>query len=142
MKKDLSLLLRTLVIIKQMVIRFQAAILDWEASVELEENLNKKLSELPNENFTYAFTGDDLIVGMVTEEISTNSVVSTAIVSIIILIMLITINFFDNKDPIRGIVMALPLFVVVCWLWNAWTSWILIKCSSCDNWCINTRIRC
>ena len=103
---------------KQMVIRFQAAILDWEASVELEENLNNKLSELPNENFTYAFTGDDLIIGMVTEEISTNSVVSTAIVSVIILIMLITINFFDNKDPIRGIVMALPLFVVVCWVYG------------------------
>ena len=29
-----------------MVIRFQAAILDWEASVELEENLKNKLSEL------------------------------------------------------------------------------------------------
>tara|TARA_B000000532_G_scaffold244252_1_gene243515 strand:+ start:14841 stop:17651 length:2811 start_codon:yes stop_codon:yes gene_type:complete len=103
---------------KQMVIRFQAAILDWEASVELEENLKNKLSELPNENFTYAFTGDDLIVGMVTEEISTNSVVSTVIVSIIILIMLIIINFLDNKDPIRGIVMALPLFVVVCWVYG------------------------
>ena len=103
---------------KQMVIRFQAAILDWEASVELEENLKNKLSELPNENFTYAFTGDDLIVGMVTEEISTNSVVSTAIVSIIILIMLMIINFLDNKDPIRGIVMALPLFVVVCWVYG------------------------
>ena len=103
---------------KQMVIRFQAAILDWEASVELEENLNNKLSELPNENFTYAFTGDDLIIGMVTEEISTNSVVSTAIVSVIILIMLITINFFDNKDPIRGVVMALPLFIVVCWVYG------------------------
>ena len=38
---------------KQMVIRFQAAILDWEASVEPEENLKNKLSELPNENFTY-----------------------------------------------------------------------------------------
>ncbi len=103
---------------KQMVIRFQAAILDWEASVELEENLKNKLSELPNENFTYEFTGDDLIVGMVTEEISTNSVVSTVIVSIIILIMLIIINFLDNKDPIRGIVMALPLFVVVCWVYG------------------------
>ena len=88
------------------------------ASVELEENLKNKLSELPNENFTYEFTGDDLIVGMVTEEISTNSVVSTVIVSIIILIMLIIINFLDNKDPIRGIVMALPLFVVVCWVYG------------------------
>jgi len=103
---------------KQMVIRFQAAILDWEASVELEENLNNKLSNLTNDNFTYAFTGDDLIIGMVTEEISTNSVVSTAIVSVIILIMLITINFFDNKDPIRGVVMALPLFIVVCWVYG------------------------
>ncbi|MED5485525.1 MAG: MMPL family transporter [Candidatus Thermoplasmatota archaeon] len=103
---------------KQMVIRFQAAILDWEASVELEENLNNKLSNLTNDNFTYAFTGDDLIIGMVTEEISTNSVVSTAIVSVIILIMLITINFFDNKDPIRGAVMALPLFIVVCWVYG------------------------
>lgn len=103
---------------KQMVIRFQAAILDWEASVELEENMNKKLSDLPNNNFTYAFTGDDLIIGMVTEEISTNSVVSTAIVSVMILFMLITINFVDNKDPIRGVVMALPLFIVVCWVYG------------------------
>jgi len=103
---------------KQMVIRFQAAILDWEASVELEENLNNKLSELQNNNFTYAFTGDDLIIGMVTEEISTNSVVSTAIVSVMILFMLITINFIDNRDPIRGVVMALPLFVVVCWVYG------------------------
>ena len=103
---------------KQMVIRFQAAILDWEASVELEENLNGKLSELQDSNFTFAFTGDDLIIGMVTEEISTNSVVSTAIVSVMILLMLITINFIDNKDPLRGVVMALPLFIVVCWVYG------------------------
>jgi len=103
---------------KQMVIRFQAAILDWEASVEIEKSLNKAANELPNENYTYAFTGDDLILGMITEEISTNSIISTAIVSVIILIMLIVINIFDNKDPIRGIIMALPLFIVVCWVYG------------------------
>ncbi|MAT48560.1 MAG: hypothetical protein CMA27_01875 [Euryarchaeota archaeon] len=103
---------------QQMVIRFQAAILDWEASIKIEETLNSAANELPNKNYTYAITGDDLILGMVTEEISENSVKSTVIVSIIILIMLITINSFKNNDPIRGIVMSLPLFIVVCWVYG------------------------
>ena len=101
----------------QMVIRFQAATLEWDQAMSLADSLTVG-SENFEQGFGYRVTGDDLIIAFITDSITSDSVTSTLIVAMIILGMLVAINTLRQQDPLRGLIMWAPLAMVVCWVYG------------------------
>ena len=109
----------------QTVISFQAATLDWGATVVFESELSEDLSQLEENRegeYTIRISGRSLIVAQVTEDVAESAVVSTATVAGVILVMLIGINTVRQKSfqrgAARGFVTWIPLMVVVVWVYG------------------------
>ncbi len=109
----------------QTVISFQAATLDWGATVEFESELSEDLSLLEDDrdgDFTIRISGRSLIVAQITEDVAESAVISTATVAGVILVMLIGINTVRQKNFVRGaargFVTWVPLMVVVVWVYG------------------------
>ncbi|MBG45107.1 MAG: hypothetical protein CMB76_01150 [Euryarchaeota archaeon] len=109
----------------QTVISFQAATLNWQATVDFESDLSKNLTDLAKESdgeFTVQLSGRSLIVAQVTADVADSAVVSTGTVAAVILLMLVGINTVRQKNVIRGVargfVTWVPLMVVVVWVYG------------------------
>ncbi len=109
----------------QTVISFQAATLDWGATVDFEGELSEDLSLLEGERegeYSIRISGRSLIVAQITEDVAESAVRSTATVAGVILVMLIGINTVRQKDFVRGaargFVTWIPLMVVVVWVYG------------------------
>ena len=109
----------------QTVISFQAATLDWGATVVFESELSEDLSQLEEDRegeYTIRISGRSLIVAQVTEDVAESAVISTATVAGVILVMLIGINTVRQKNfqrgAARGFVTWIPLMVVVVWVYG------------------------
>ncbi len=109
----------------QTVISFQAATLDWGATVDFEGELSEDLSLLEGERegeYSIRISGRSLIVAQITEDVAESAVRSTATVAGVILVMLIGINTVRQKDLVRGaargFVTWIPLMVVVVWVYG------------------------
>tara|TARA_B110001452_G_scaffold207644_1_gene177840 strand:- start:30 stop:2834 length:2805 start_codon:yes stop_codon:yes gene_type:complete len=109
----------------QTVISFQAATLDWQATADFESSLSDEMVEISKENseeYSIQLSGRSLILAQITADVADSAVISTATVAGVILIMLISINSFRQKDLIagmaRGFVTWIPLMVVVVWVYG------------------------
>jgi len=109
----------------QTVISFQAATLDWQDAVDFEVSLSEKLADVTEDNqgnFDAKLSGRSLILAQVTADVADSAVISTATVAGVILLMLISINSFRQKDVIqgaaRGFVTWIPLMAVVVWVYG------------------------
>ena len=83
------------------MISFQATTLDWQATVDLTERIEKLLSDtqqiIPDDG-TLRVSGRSLINAQTTSDVAASSIQSTAIVAIVILVMLVSIHSFRQKD--------------------------------------------
>ena len=109
----------------QTVLSFQAATLDWGATVVFEGKLSDGLSQLEDEReneYTIRISGRSLIVAQITEDVADSAVISTATVAGVILVMLVGINTARQKNfargAARGFVTWIPLMVVVVWVYG------------------------
>tara|TARA_B100000767_G_scaffold274202_1_gene306489 strand:- start:2517 stop:5270 length:2754 start_codon:yes stop_codon:yes gene_type:complete len=108
----------------QTVISFQAATLDWGATVVFENKLSEDLSQLEEDRdeYTIRISGRSLIVAQITEDVADSAVISTATVAGVILVMLVGINTVRQKNFVRGaargFVTWIPLMVVVVWVYG------------------------
>ena len=110
---------------QQTLISFQATTLDWQATVDLTERIEKLLSDtqqiIPDDG-TLRVSGRSLINAQTTSDVAASSIQSTAIVAIVILVMLVSIHSFRQKDVqqglARGFVSWIPLMMVVCWVYG------------------------
>ncbi len=104
----------------QAVILFQAPTVDWQATVDFEQDLSDSLSE---EGDVYSVTGRYLLRAQVSADVAYSAVASTAIVASVILITLIIINLIREpktpaKSVARGFIMWVPLAMVVVWIYG------------------------
>ncbi|MEE2984856.1 MAG: MMPL family transporter [Candidatus Thermoplasmatota archaeon] len=109
----------------QTLISFQAATLDWQATANFESQLSNDLrviGEQSDEDFSVMVSGRSLILAQVTADVADSAVTSTATVAGVILVMLIAINSFRQRDIVagsaRGFVTWVPLMVVVIWVYG------------------------
>ena len=109
----------------QTVISFQAATLDWGATVAFESELSENLSQLEEERgseYIIRISGRSLIVAQITEDVAESAVISTVTVAGVILVMLVGINTARQKNFVRGaargFVTWIPLMVVVVWVYG------------------------
>ena len=109
----------------QTVISFQAATLDWQATADFESSLSAEMIKISKENgeqYSIQLSGRSLISAQITADVADSAVISTATVAGVILIMLISINSFRQKDLVggiaRGFVTWIPLMVVVVWVYG------------------------
>jgi len=110
---------------QQTLISFQASTLDWQATVDLDARINQLLQETEEEFKSQAelrLSGRSLINAQTTSDVAKSSIQSTAIVAIVILIMLVSIHTFRQKDLkqgfARGFVSWIPLMMVVVWVYG------------------------
>jgi len=109
----------------QTVISFQAATLDWGATVIFEGELSDALSQLEGDmpgDYSIQISGRSLITAQITADVADSAVISTATVAGVILVMLIGINTVRQKNFVRGsargFVTWIPLMVVVVWVYG------------------------
>ena len=106
---------------KQTLISFQATTLDWQATVDLNHRIEQILSEveqdIPDEG-SLRVSGRSLINAQTTSDVAASSIQSTALVAIVILVMLVSIHSYRQRNIgqglARGIVSWIPLMMVVC----------------------------
>ena len=109
----------------QTVISFQAATLDWGATVIFEGELSDALSQLEEDRdgeYSIRISGRSLITAQITADVADSAVISTATVAGVILVMLVGINTVRQKNFVRGaargFVTWIPLMVVVVWVYG------------------------
>lgn len=109
----------------QTVISFQAATLDWGATVIFEGELSDALSQLEEDrdgDYSIRISGRSLITAQITADVADSAVISTATVAGVILVMLVGINTVRQKNFVRGaargFVTWIPLMVVVVWVYG------------------------
>ena len=110
---------------KQTLISFQATTLDWQATVDLNDRIEQILSEveqdIPDEG-SLRVSGRSLINAQTTSDVAASSIQSTALVAIVILVMLVSIHSYRQRNIgqglARGIVSWIPLMMVVCWVYG------------------------
>jgi predicted RND superfamily exporter protein len=109
----------------QTVISFQAATLDWGATVIFEGELSDALSQLEGDmpgDYSIRISGRSLITAQITADVADSAVISTATVAGVILVMLVGINTARQKNFVRGaargVVTWIPLMVVVVWVYG------------------------
>ena len=110
---------------QQTLISFQANTLNWQETVDLTKRMEQLLAEI-EEDFTVdgelRISGRSLINAQTTSDVAASSIQSTAIVAIVILLMLVSIHSFRQKDIsqglARGFISWIPLMMVVCWVYG------------------------
>ena len=110
---------------QQTLISFQANTLNWQETVDLTKRMEQLLAEI-EEDFTVEgelrISGRSLINAQTTSDVAASSIQSTAIVAIVILLMLVSIHSFRQKDIsqglARGFISWIPLMMVVCWVYG------------------------
>ena len=110
---------------QQTLISFQATTLDWQATVDLNDRIEQILDEVEQEipdDGKLRVSGRSLINAQTTSDVAASSIQSTALVAIVILVMLVSIHSYRQRDLIqglsRGVVSWIPLMMVVCWVYG------------------------
>ncbi len=108
----------------QTIVSFQANTLDWQATVDLTEEIETTLSgvEKDQEAVELRISGRSLINAQTTSDVAEASIVSTTVVAAVILFMLIGIQTTRTKDIkqglTRGVIAWIPLMMVVVWVYG------------------------
>jgi len=107
------------------IISFQAATLDWKATVDFQETLTSALDTIAEQGgneYNIRLSGRSLILAQITEDVADSAILSTVTVAGVILVMLIGINTVRKNDLLqgvtRGFVTWVPLMVVVVWVYG------------------------
>lgn len=110
---------------EQTLISFQATTLDWQATVDLNSRIEQILSDVEQEipdDGELRVSGRSLINAQTTSDVAASSIQSTALVAIVILIMLVSIHSYRQRNVgqglARGVVSWIPLMMVVCWVYG------------------------
>jgi predicted RND superfamily exporter protein len=108
----------------QTIISFQANTLDWQATVDLTNEIEAMLSSIQSGQSTVELriSGRSLINAQTTSDVAQASIVSTTVVATIILLMLIGIQTTRTKNVqqglTRGLISWMPLMMVVVWVYG------------------------
>ena len=108
----------------QTIISFQANTLDWQATVDLTDEIEAMLSSIQSgqSSVELRISGRSLINAQTTSDVAQASIVSTTVVATVILLMLIGIQTTRTKDVqqglTRGLVSWMPLMMVVVWVYG------------------------
>ena len=108
----------------QTIISFQANTLDWQATVDLTDEIETMLANVQHEQSVVELriSGRSLINAQTTSDVAQASILSTTVVATVILLMLIVIQTTRTKNVqqgiTRGVVSWLPLMMVVVWVYG------------------------
>lgn len=114
---------------QQSVVTFEAATIDYTDTVNLEQRLSSAASEASTSTHALAITGQGFILAQITEEVAQASIVSLAVVGVVILGMLVFTKTLRHQDPVRGLIIGGPLLIVVAWVYGG-MGWIGLELNS------------
>ena len=109
---------------RQTIISFQANTLDWQATVDFEEDLSQALQNAASTvdgSFTMELSGRALILAQISADVAISAVTSTAIVAFTILFVLILIQFVRTQSLTQAVARWRhldSLITVVLWVYG------------------------